>query len=175
MAPEHFSHPLHSNYVSPDFWKGKSRSPASFFFSISGKISGEVRFRGWGWGSGFGFGLWRSPWPDLEGRPGVAGRPGGGGGREAVRPAAVPPPAGRWRRPVGPGRGGATTAMWRRRRRRRREGQAEEPRAREGLAGAPRLGKQGGGGGASAEEGGGRRVKMNSARKIHHRQIFIRW
>ena len=79
MAPEHFSHPLHSNSVSPDFWKGKSRSPASFFFSISGKISGEVRVRGWG--SGFGFGLRRSPWPDLEGRPGVAGRPGGGGGR----------------------------------------------------------------------------------------------
>ena len=69
--------------------------------------------------------------------------------------------------------------MWRWRR--RREGQAEEQRAREGLAGAPRrqlrprLGKQGGGGGAGAEEGGGRRLKMNSARKIHHRHIFIRW
>ena len=59
--------------------------------------------------------------------------------------------------------------------RRRREGQAEEPRAREGLTGAPRLGKQGGGGGVGAEEGGGRRLKMNSARKIHHRQMFIRW
>jgi len=85
-----------------------------------------------------------------------------------VRPAAEGEAARERRRPGGRGGrlgqagAGATTAMWRRRRRRRRrEGQAEEPRVREGLAGA--------------EEGGGRRLKMNSARKIHHRQIFIRW
>ena len=65
---------------------------------------------------------------------------------------------------------GATTAMWR-----RREGQAEESWGSGEALPRPRLGKQGGGGGAGAEEGGGRRLKMNSARKIHHRQIFIRW
>ena len=169
MAPEHFSHPLHSNSVSPDFWKGKSRSPASFFFSISGKISDEVRVRGWG--SGFEFGLRRSPWPDLEGRPGVASRPGGGGGRGAVRPAAAAPSARQWRRPVGSGRGrgrrrpcGVGGDGRRGRRKSRGRGRVSpEPRA------GSRLGKQGGGRGAGAEEGGGWRLKMNSASKIHHR------
>ena len=43
---------------------------------------------------------------DLEERSGEAGRPGGGCGRGAMKPAAVAPPGGWWRRPVGPGWGG---------------------------------------------------------------------
>ena len=137
------------------------------FFSISVELrSWGLRVRGWGWGpAGFSIAGPRGKVrggrpaqrrlraPGRRGRRRGRRRAGGGGGR------------------LGQAGAGATTAMWRR----RREGQAEEPRAREGLAGAPRLGKQGGGGGAGAEEGGGRRLKMNSARKIHHRQIFIRW
>ena len=76
--------------------------PVAFFSSLA-----RFGARDLGFGVGVGGGVWRDPpLPDLEERSGEAGRPGGGCGRGAMRPAAVAPPGGWWRRPVGPGWGG---------------------------------------------------------------------